>query len=78
MIEDERFIGWDIASVLEAHEISCHVVDTGEAALSAILDKKFGTFCVDILLPGISGWELIRAAKRIDPKIKIVIFSALQ
>ena len=68
MVDDEP----DIAELVVAHlapfEVSAVTVHSGEAALERLREEPFDAVTLDILMPGMSGFEVLRAI-RSDPRL---------
>jgi len=56
---------WDVLAVADPRE-----------ALTALEREPFGVLVTDLRLPGLSGLELLKRAKRLDPALRIVLMSA--
>jgi CheY-like chemotaxis protein len=50
-------------------------VGSGKAGLDAVEREIFDVVLTDLLLPGASGWEIARAAKRRSPGCRVVLMS---
>ncbi len=51
------------------------IVGTGKEALSAIKKQKFDLVFLDLVLPDITGDEVYKEAKKIDPNLNVVIIT---
>lgn len=51
------------------------IVGTGKEALSALKKQKFDLVFLDLVLPDITGDEIYKEAKKIDPNLNIVIIT---
>lgn len=60
VVEDDPDIRALIATRLHRLGWETHTVATGEAALSAVEEEAFSLIVLDIVLPGIDGWEVLR------------------
>jgi len=63
IIEDEQFLGNLLIKKLENSGFYVRSVFDGEAGLKAIEEKKPSLILLDIVLPGIDGWEVLRRLK---------------
>ncbi|NJN15418.1 MAG: GAF domain-containing protein [Oscillochloris sp.] len=55
-----------------------HQVDLapdGESALHLLMKNSYDLLCSDLGLPGMSGWELIRQAKDIQPQLRTLLIT---
>lgn len=60
IVEDEEHIAEGIKFNLEAEGFEALVVDTGEVALEEIASTKFDAVILDVMLPGMDGFEVLR------------------
>ena len=71
----------DQADLLRLHlqSAGCQVslVDSAEAAIVAYTDRRFDLAVVDLHLPGMNGWELVRHMKQDQPQLVIAVTSVL-
>jgi two-component system cell cycle sensor histidine kinase/response regulator CckA len=51
------------------------VMGTGRAALEELERRTFDIVLTDLLLPGASGWEIARVAKRRSPDCRVILMS---
>ncbi len=51
---------------------------TGEAALQIIEKEEIDLIMLDVRLPGISGFEVLKIAKENYPKVEVIVISALK
>lgn len=74
--EDEYTIREPMAQLLgETHKVilACN----GTEALQNYFDNKIDLIITDLLMPGLTGIELINKVKEIDNRVKIIALSAL-
>ncbi|MBK9271582.1 MAG: response regulator transcription factor [Saprospiraceae bacterium] len=60
IIEDERKLGLSIRDGLLEQGFECDLYFDGNAALDAALEEKYSVIVSDVMLPGLSGFELIK------------------
>lgn len=78
-IEDDQFLSGIIAQKLSSHGGTLIHSSNGEDGLAMVKKEKPDVLILDILLPGISGFEVLESIKT-DPEVKhipIVMFSNL-
>ena len=63
-IEFINEVGYDVVAV-----------ETAEAALDALAERRFDVVFTDVSLPGISGIELLKRARQADPQQRVVVAS---
>jgi len=80
LIEDDPFIADIYLTKLKETGFEVEIAKDGEKALKQIQKKKPDLLLLDVVLPNINGWELLRKVKA-DPKlkdIKVIILSNLE
>jgi signal transduction histidine kinase/DNA-binding response OmpR family regulator/HAMP domain-containing protein len=80
VIDDEPAIAQLIATRLEQFEIDATVAHSGEEALRLLRSEPFDAVTLDILMPGMSGFEVLRqlgadAQLRALPVVVVSVFS---
>jgi signal transduction histidine kinase/DNA-binding response OmpR family regulator/HAMP domain-containing protein len=80
VIDDEPAIAQLIATRLEQFEVDATVAHSGEEALRLLRSEPFDAVTLDILMPGMSGFEVLRqlgadAQLRALPVIVVSVFS---
>ena len=77
MADDHKIVRQGIKTMLES-ELEFKVladVPSGEDALILLKSKKPDILLTDLKMPGITGIEVARQAKKISPKTKVIILS---
>lgn len=80
IVEDQGAIR-DMLAELLSRQPNCEVVGTAEdgaKGLETILRLKPDVIVLDVLLPGISGIELLRRLGKSIPELRVLVFSAKQ
>lgn len=79
VIEDDRALRVLLEAVLARHTITTHVVARGDDALKAILAGEYDAIVLDLLLPGLSGFELLRALRARQPHLlsRVIVVTAV-
>lgn len=75
-VEDDENIALLIKDTLCLSNYYCQVCNNGKDALEVILNNSFDLILLDIMLPGMSGFELQDSIKHLD--IPIIFITALQ
>ena len=75
VVEDERVQRRLLEMMLRGLSLDSDLVDSAEAALSALARKRYGAVLSDIRMPGLSGIELVREARRISPDVPVVVMT---
>jgi len=74
LVEDDEVVGTFLAGLLGT-EGEVHWATTGEQAREVIAGRDWDLIVSDIDLPGISGLELVRAAKALQPAVSSLMLS---
>ena len=84
LVEDDPFLIDIYTTKLKEAGFSVEVATDGEGGLRLITEKKFDLLVLDIVLPQIDGWEILRKIKNEKLKtknfrdLKIVVLSNLR
>ena len=73
IVEDEQDICECLEEFFHTRGFSVTAVFSGEEALERLDDKPVDVILLDLLLPGISGLEVLRHAKKRYPGARIII-----
>ena len=63
LIEDDPFLADIYGTKLKASGFDVEVVSNGEQCLSRVVEKNFDLVILDIVLPQMDGWEILRKIK---------------
>jgi DNA-binding response OmpR family regulator len=63
MVEDDARLAGLVAEFLGRHEIAVTVVGDGERGLAALRRRRFDVVLLDVMLPGLDGFEVCRAIR---------------
>lgn len=78
IVDDEETLTFSIhqSFLMEKRGYEIVTAKSGEEALEKIKGKRFDVAIVDIYLPGISGFDLIKGIKEKNPDALIIMMSA--
>jgi len=76
IVEDEDHIAEGIKFNLEAEGFETLVVDTGEVALEEIASQKFDAVILDVMLPGIDGFEVAKQLREDQNFVPVLMLTA--
>ncbi len=75
IVDDETNIRHSLQKVLEREGYSVRVAATGEEALELLKKRKFQVVLSDQKLPGMSGLDLLRRIKEMNPATEVVLIT---
>lgn len=80
LVEDDHLLRMGLKSMIEMHdEYTCASdVATGREALRSFRQKPADVVLLDLLLPDMTGMEVLRKLRRIDKQVKIVVLTVCQ
>ncbi len=76
LVEDKDSFRRLLAQALEGSAWSVRAVADPQEALEALAERPAQVLVTDLRLPGMSGLELIRRARRLQPELRVVLMSA--
>ncbi len=76
IVDDERHIRELLYDNLMEEGYSVHMAEDGSAALNAFETCDPDLVILDIMMPGMDGWQVYKEIKRRKKRVKIIIFTA--
>ena len=78
LVEDDRGIQGLIDVLFTRKEIGVDVASDGEQALSLLREKEYGAVLLDLMLPRLNGFEVMRELKALNPAVlkKTIVLTA--
>ena len=76
IVEDEERIAAFVDKGLRANGFTTAIAPTGEHALQTLLSESFDLVILDVGLPGIDGFEVLRELRSRDPVVQVVMLTA--
>ena len=76
VVEDEVHIARGLVFNLESEGWAVTHVETGEEALAAVADNGFALVVLDVMLPGVDGFEVCGRLRERDPRLPILMLTA--
>jgi len=75
LVDDEQEFVTTLAERLELRGMHVEIAMDGEMALSIIETDPPQVVVLDVMMPGLSGMEVLERIKAIDPKIQVILLS---
>jgi DNA-binding response OmpR family regulator len=76
LVEDEIHLARGICFNLEEEGYRVSHFDSGEKALVTLEVEHFELIILDIMLPGMNGFQVCRSVRKLDPRVPILMLTA--
>jgi DNA-binding response OmpR family regulator len=76
VVEDERAIADFVARGLESEGYAVTCVHDGESGQALALTGRFDVLVLDVMLPGRSGTDILRAVRAADGQVPVILLTA--
>ncbi len=76
IVDDEDLMRQSTALILHSHGYDVADVPDGRAALHALQQTRYDLILLDLVMPGISGLDLLPKIHSLDPNVTVLIFAA--
>ena len=76
VIDDDKLFRWTASKVLERAGYRVHEAATGEAGLAAVRDCHPDAVLLDIRLPDLDGFALLKAIRQARPDLPVLMVTA--
>ncbi|MCM0083301.1 response regulator transcription factor [Geomonas sp. Red32] len=76
LVEDEIHLARGISFNLEQEGYLISHVESGEEALDKVQVEKFDLIILDVMLPGINGFEVCRKIRKLDTRVPVLMLTA--
>lgn len=76
LVEDDHVLADGIARILRGHAMTVEVVDNGEDADRALISRDVSVTVLDIGLPGIDGFEVVRRLRSRGSAMPVLLLTA--
>jgi len=77
VVDDEPAVTTVVSRWLEAEGYECERAASGEQALEALRRGEFALVVTDIMMPGMSGMELLKRVRRASPDTAVIMLTAV-
>jgi DNA-binding response OmpR family regulator len=75
VVDDEEMIRFFLTDVLSGEGYEVTTVSDGQEAVTLLEQEGFDLIITDMVMPGLNGIEVLRAAKRIDPQRPVIVIT---
>jgi DNA-binding NtrC family response regulator len=75
VVDDEAVVREGVRRILEGDQYSVESCASGRAALDLLQGKDFNMVITDLKMPGMSGLEVLKAIKILQPEIPVIIIT---
>lgn len=75
VVDDEDFVRDLLSEILEGEHCEVQVAESGTEALSLFREMEFDGVFTDVGMPGMSGWELAREIRQLNPGVPIAVIT---
>jgi DNA-binding response OmpR family regulator len=75
LVDDEEEYASILSERLARRGIEIVTAARGDEALALLEEKNFDTALVDVMMPRMSGLELLRQIKRLHPRVEVILFT---
>jgi DNA-binding NtrC family response regulator len=73
VVDDELTVCKSIRQVLVGSDCDVDMAQSGEEALSKEAEQPYDVMIVDLMMPGLSGMDLLRMLKARNPKARVIM-----
>lgn len=73
VVDDEPTVCKSIRQVLVGGDCDVDIAQTGEEALGKEAEQPYDVMIVDLMMPGLSGMDLLRMLKARNPKARVIM-----
>jgi two-component system response regulator QseB len=77
LVEDDELLGDGLVAGLKQHGYTVDWVKDGQTALQSILEEEFAAVILDIGLPKLSGFEVLKRIRKENIDVPVLVLTAL-
>jgi two-component system nitrogen regulation response regulator NtrX len=75
VVDDETGVRGSLVGILGDEGYAVEAVESGEAALTALENRRYDLLLLDVWLPGMDGLEVLARVRTLDPEVPVVVIS---
>lgn len=72
LVEDDTLVRDAVTGLLRQHGFTALVAEDGYAAIRMLMERPVDLLFTDVVMPGISGFELARQARQLRPELRVL------
>ncbi len=76
IVDDDRANLASLERIFVREELDVLVATNGKEALDILRRQQVGVCLTDLMMPGVSGLDLLRAAKKVSPETEVILMTA--
>lgn len=76
IVDDDKLTCWGLEKMMSSHNLLVTSVNNGRDAISEVGSRSFNSVFLDINLPDISGFDVLREVRARAPETKVVVITA--
>ncbi len=76
VVDDDRANVESIVRIFEREKIDVITAPDGREALDIMRQRRIGVVLTDLMMPGMTGLELLRAARTVSPETEVILMTA--
>ncbi len=77
VVDDEDSVCRSFAAILGRSGYTVDTASSGEAAIEALGREQFSVVLCDVRMPGVTGLQVLRHARALDPEVSLIVMSAV-
>ena len=78
VVDDETGVSYQLKDFLEQRGYSAIAATSGPEAMRFIKNEKPNIVVLDIVMEGMTGIDVLREIRKINPKIRVIMLTALE
>ena len=75
IVDDEAGVRGSLSGILRDEGYQVDAVESGEAGIAALENRRYDLVFLDVWLPGMDGLEALERMRAVDPELPVVVIS---
>ncbi|MEJ2697441.1 MAG: response regulator [Candidatus Sulfobium sp.] len=76
IVDDDKLTCWGLEKIMSTHNLLITSVNNGRDAISEVVSRPFNSVFLDINLPDINGFDVLKEIRKLSPATKVIVISA--